>query len=167
MLDAIIELKRDGKLKFWAHAKTIAKQNRDSNLLVGYLLSLILALSINVLLKILVYWIPASFLLMYIWALFGLKSYSLKTTTENLDQTMEIYRELNKSKLDSGFSWFFKILSPFMKAISIIHGITIFALILIIEKIINVNVEFSPHIPFISALLFTSSLFFLDNLTNF
>jgi hypothetical protein len=142
-------------------------QNIDSNLLIGSILSLILALGASFQLKILVYWVPASFLLMYLWALFSLISTRKNFTPEKIDVTIKGYKEMDKSKLEFGFFWFLRNMSPLTKAVSIIYGITSIVLILIINKTININVGFPPFIPFISALLFLFLPFFLDNLTKF
>jgi len=142
-------------------------QNIDSNLLISSIFSLFFALGASFQLRILVYWIPASFLLMYMWALFSWLSTRKNFTTEKIDETIKDYKEMDKGKFEYGLSLFLRNISPLAKAVTVIYGITIVVLILIISKTININVEFNPLVPFISALLFLFLSFFLDNLANF
>ncbi len=142
-------------------------QNIDTNLLMGSLISLIFALGISFQLKILIYWIPASFLLMVLWAIYGLFSMTKSINKENMEKTIQYTRTIDENKLGFGFIWFFKNMLPFMKAVSLVYAVTFFALLLIENKTLNVNQQFSILIPTFSALLLMPAPIFFDKLARF
>lgn len=142
-------------------------QNIDTNLLIGSLISLIFAIGISFQLKILIYWIPASFLLMILWAIYGLFSTTKGINSENVEKIIDYTQTIDKNKSGFGFIWFFKNMLPFMKAVSLIYAVTFFALLLVQNKTLNIDQQVSILIPAFSALLLIPSPFFLDNLTSF
>lgn len=138
-------------------------QNIDSNLLIGSLISFILALGIGFQLKILAYWIPASFLLVLcLWIFYMLPSAIGTFTQENVEGLIKAFQKIGKNKLEFAFTWAFKIASTILMGVSIVCIGTLIALGLIVNKTIAVNQPFNTLIPFISALLGVPLPFFLD-----
>lgn len=141
-------------------------QNIDSNLLIGTLISFILALGISFQLKILIYWIPASFLLLYLWAFYGLFSTRKTFTPEYVEEVIQVFQRTNENKLKFVFTWGLKMAAPIVTAVSLVYIITLIAL-LASYKTITVNQPLDILIPFISALLCAFLPRFLDALTKF
>jgi len=142
-------------------------QSVESNTLLGAIISIIVALGISFQLKILTYWVPASFLLMYLWALYSLVKTKENYSPENINKNLEAYQKIEWEKLDIGFAWFFKNMSPLIKAVSLIYIITLAVLVLIANKTITTENSFSLLVPAITALLYAPMPFFFDNLSRF
>jgi uncharacterized membrane protein (Fun14 family) len=141
-------------------------QNIDSNLLIGSLLSFILALGISFQLKILIYWIPASFLLLYLWAFYELFRTRKAFTPENVEEIIQVFQRTDENILKFVFTWGLKMTAPIVTAVSLVYIITFIAL-LATYKTITVNQPFYILIPLISALLCAFLPLFLDSLTKF
>lgn len=141
-------------------------QNIDSNLLIGSLISFIVALGISFQLKILIYWIPASFLLLYLWAFYGLFLIRKTFTPENVEEIIQVFQKTDENKLKLVFTWVLKMAASIVIAISLVYIITLIAL-LASYKTITVNQLLYILIPFISALLCAFLPLFLDALTKF
>ena len=61
---------------------------------LAVVISLAVSLGLVYWLKIAIYWIPASFLIMYLWGLKGLASSKKSFDTEKVEQTIEIKKTL-------------------------------------------------------------------------
>ncbi|MGB8218477.1 MAG: hypothetical protein WCE94_14365 [Candidatus Methanoperedens sp.] len=127
-------------------------QNIDSGLLVGSLISLILALGISFQLKILIYWIPASFILFFIGILYWLLPRKDAFKKEAFEEVITAYQTFDK-KFYLVIDLAFKSMSPITTAIGLVYIVTLIALGLIVNNTITVSQPFNILIPFISALL--------------
>lgn len=141
-------------------------QNIDSNLLIGTLISFILALGISFQLKILIYWIPASFLLLYLWAFYGLFSTRKSFAPENVEEVIQFFQRIDENKLKLFVTWCLKMAAPIVTAVSLVYIISLIAL-LAAYKTINVGQPLYILFPFISALLCAFLPRFLDALTKY
>lgn len=141
-------------------------QNIDNNLLIGTLISFILAFGISFQLKILTYWIPASFLLLYLWAFYGLFLTRKTFTPENVEEVIHVFQRTDENKLKLVFTWGLKIATPIVTAVSLVYIISLIAL-LAAYKTITVGQPLYILIPFISALLCAFLPLFLDTFTKF
>lgn len=139
-------------------------QSIDTTLLVKSLVAFILSLGLTFIFKIMIYWLPASFLLMYLWAL-----YSLRSTMRGIkfEEVHEAYQKHGRRTFDYGYVWFFRNISPLIKALCIIYAVTLVVLVLIGTKTLDVEQQFSIVIPAISAFIFILPSFFLDNVIKF
>lgn len=142
-------------------------QNIQSNIFFGFLLSIVFALGISYLLKIMLYWIPASFLLMYLWALYSFISNGGKFNRKQLDTNIEKYHKLEGIKFEIGISYIFKNISPLINGVSLIYAITLLVLILIANGAIVPNKSFSLIIPSVVAFMYIPIPFFIDNLERY
>lgn len=139
-------------------------QNIQSNIFLGSFLSIIIAFGISYQLKILLYWIPASFLLMYLWAIYGLISTKDNLKENNINKNIEIYKKVGDTNLNIGISCFFKNMSSIVNAVSLIYIVSLIVLVLIANQTIKVNTPFSLIIPSIAALMYIPIPFFVNNL---
>jgi hypothetical protein len=149
----------------------------DSNLLIVSLLSLISVLGVSFLFDILVYWIPASFLLIYAWALLSLLSLFLylkrNLRIKNINETTKETKPIDMDDLKLQISWLskiassrviwlFKVALPWIEAMGIVYLITFISLILVNNNKIRSSTPITSSIPAISAFI----LFFLSLFSN-
>jgi len=131
-------------------------QSIDNFLLIGSLISFIFAFWFIYLIDILIYWVPASFLLMFLWTSYSLYTSYKKSRQKSIEDTDEIYRKIGTKQVQLKFGEAFRNLAPLVKAIGIIYVATFF--ILILKK----DIPFPVYIPAISAFLFVVIPFFFD-----
>lgn len=118
-------------------------------------------------LKIAIYWIPASFLIMYLWGLKGLASSKKSFEPENVEKSIQIKKVLKQEQINHGVDWFFLNLSNFAKATAIIYGVSLFILIAINQRWIDANQEISMWWPVFALLVYLPVPFLLDRTKNF
>lgn len=140
----------------------------ESNVsLVKYIIAFIISLGLA--LAMVQYWVPASFLLIYLWSMYGLFSRRKSFQRENILQGRKAYRRYGKRTFDYGFVWLFRNIKPMMQALSTICVVTIIILILIGVGILHTDEGFSILaivIPIITAILFVLPSFLLDSITR-
>ncbi len=106
-------------------------------------LSFALSLGLVYLLKIAVYWIPASFLIMYIWGLISIKSSNSSFKYENAKKIIRFKNGLKREQLNHGIDWWFIEFSCFAKSVAINYGISLIILLAIHQGWIVVSKEIS------------------------
>ena len=146
--------------------QNIKEDNKFGNQ-ISLILSIILALGISLKLKILVYWIPSSFLLMYLLGIIGIFLMRNKYTPKNIEANLDNYKKTNKNMLNFIITWVFKFISPFMIAISIIYILTFIILLLIENNTLTTNEAFPIFFPIITSILFVPSFIYIDKLIKF
>jgi len=139
----------------------------DSNLLLGSLISLASAFGITFVAKLLKYWIPASFLLICLWALYAILVVKRRTRSRESREREELIEKSDATQINLNIVSIFKNAAPIIKAVSCIYGITFVILAMIANKTIEVGVAFSLTIPVISAVLLSIAFIFCDKVTNF
>lgn len=146
--------------------QNIKEDNKFGNQ-ISLILSLILTLGISLKLNILVYWIPSSFLLMYLLGLIGIFLMRNTYTPHNIETNLNDYKKTNKNILNFICTWVFKFISPFMISISVIHICTFIILLLIENNTLTTNQSFPIFIPIITSILFVPSFIYIDKMIEF
>lgn len=134
---------------------------------LSILISLGISLGLVYWLKIAVYWIPASFLIMYLWGLKGLASSKKSFEPEKVEQSIEIKKVLKQQQISHGIDWFFTNLSNFAKATAIIYGISLFILLAINQNWIESTEKVPMLWPILSMIIYLPLPFLLNRTNKF
>ena len=131
------------------------------------LISLLISIGIVYWLKVAIYWIPASFLIMYLWGLKGLTSSKKSFETEKVEKSIQIKKILKKEQISHGIDWFFLNMSNFAKSTAIIYGISLFILLAINQKWIELDQELHILWPLLAMVIYLPLPFLLKRTSNF
>ncbi len=137
-------------------------QGIDTNLLVGSLISLIITLGISIFSNVLLYWIPSSFILMFLWTIYSTIFLRKKQNT-NVDGNQ---KSLTEKQVVFGSYAFSKNFTAITNAIGIMFGINFISLVFYITKIINTEISFSTKIPIISTCAIIGLIIFVSVYLN-
>jgi len=136
-------------------------QSIDSNLFIGSMFSLLVSFGISIFFNLLIYWIPSSFFLMFIWGF-----YSFISQIRKKNNTIINFQELNsKQKYFQSFT-FFKNFFPLQYSISIIFAISLILLVLFSSNTIKTDIQFNMTIPIISIFLIFIIFAFISRTIN-
>ena len=114
--------------------------------------------------KIAVYWIPASFLLWFLWLSYGIVLILITVSRKNSNQIEKsVNNDIEKKIM---MDWFNKILLPPTIGISILYLITFGFLILIQCGIFEVTSQANLFIPLLTSVIFISATFVLKYQKN-
>jgi len=138
--------------------------NIEKNAYIFGIISLLLSLGASYYLKIFEYWIPASFLLMYSWAFFSIKTSKKYVAKKTVDQGLEIYKKTDKEVLEHCTISGLNNLSAIMKSATIIYIVTVFILLAIHMNWIETESKLNILFPLVTCLFFIPGPYFLDNL---
>jgi hypothetical protein len=109
-----------------------------------------------------IFWIPGSFLLWFLWIIFGLftikKIIDTKNKTLNTQVSKITNDEIVKTKM---MEWFYKTVYPPIIGIFFLFLITLIFIFAIIFSLIETQNQISMEIPIISALFFLAFPFFM------
>ena len=136
-------------------------QSIDNFLLIGSLLSFILAFWLSYLIDVLLYWVPASFILIVLWAIYALFARKRSSRAKSIKDINEHYKQVGEKQVQYKLAEIFRNSAPLIKAVGIIYTVTLFILIL------KENIPFPIQVPAISAFLLMISSFFVDKTVNF
>ena len=131
------------------------------------LVSVTISLGLVYWLKIAVYWIPASFLIMYLWGLKGLTSSKKSFDPDKVEKSIEIKKVLKQEQISHGVDWFFTNLSNFAKATAIIYGVSLFILLAINQNWIESTKEVPMLWPILSMIIYLPLPFLLNRTNKF
>ena len=131
------------------------------------LISLLISIGIVYWLKVAIYWIPASFLIMYLWGLKGLTSSKKSFETEKVEKSIQIKKILKKEQISHSVDWFFLNISNFAKSTAIIYGISLFILLAISQKGIETNQDVRMLWPLLAMVIYLLLPFLLTRISNF
>lgn len=131
------------------------------------IISIAVSLGLVYWLKIAVYWIPASFLIMYLWGLKGLKSSKKSFEPEKVEQSIQIRKVLKQQQISHGVDWLFTNLSNFAKATAIIYGISLFIILAINQNWIESTKEVPMLWPILSMIIYLPLPFLLNRTSKF
>jgi len=124
---------------------------------VGAIFSLFISLGLGIQLDVMFYWIPASFLLMFIWMIYSFSITRKKSLTEpKARESMELVKKISTKRWWYGASLLTKSVSPVMMAVTISYGINIVILLLHFSHYINL--PFSGLLEL--AVIFSISIYF-------
>lgn len=139
----------------------------DSSLLAKSLFSIVISLGISFLLKIALYWIPVSLLLMPLWGLFCIKSMFRPFQKKQIKKAQEATQKLGDKQLNYGFSWLFENLGPMVKGLAMIYVGTFLVFIGVLVGIIPFEEELPKVVPLITITIYLISPLFLTNIINY
>lgn len=134
---------------------------------IGGIISLFLALGVSYVLKIFVYWIPSSFILMYLWALSSYKSTRKTLKEEEIDESLKIYQKISPNVFEHTAGCFIKNLSSLIYSTIIIFIVSFFVTLSIINNWIELEKGFPYLYPLVTCLLYLPAPFFMENFLNF
>jgi hypothetical protein len=150
--------------------KTISKQfdrlnsSHNSTKLIGSLFSIVVVLGVSFQLDLIYTWIPASFLLMFIWSGYSVYSTSKKVLVgDKANKQLKVVKQLRKEFKMYGIVIFLKNLSAMMKAITIVYLFNIIIVLLHLSG--KISLPFSGSIELFFVILisiyFTIGVLFL------
>lgn len=131
------------------------------------IISFAISLGLVYWIKVAIYWIPASFLIMYLWGLKGLLSSKKSFDITNVERSIEVKKKLTKEQLEHGVEWFFLNISSFAKATAIIYGISLFILLAIHQGWIAYEQKPPLFWPIISLIIYLPIPFLLKRTSIF
>lgn len=138
----------------------------EKNAYIGGIITLALGLGVTYVFNILVYWIPACFILIYFWGLKGGRktgeSLNLKKTQKLIDDS----KKLNAKMADQGLVWIIKLFIPYLNSLAIIFGISFFILLSISLGFIKTSSVIDPIIPMLACLLYMPTPFLINRFTK-
>lgn len=136
----------------------------------GGLISLFISLSFALQLKILFYWLPASFTLLLIWSLLSFRNIRRKTLTEDkAKENIQLASRYNEKTWKYGANLFIKNLTPLMKSVAIIFSINILIILLHLSELIRLPFDGVFEIVIVAgiSLYFIFTLLLINNLPEF
>ncbi|SDK33109.1 hypothetical protein [Methanoculleus thermophilus] len=139
-------------------------QNIDKNLLFGSFVSIFIALSVSWQLTIIAYWIPASFLLMYLWGIWSLITTRKTIKSDNVEQAVEKVKRVTEKDFSFYLRMLLDNLKPIVLSVCVIYVITIALLFLVETGLIITANPYSIAIPVIAALIFIIPALSFDSL---
>lgn len=139
-------------------------QNIDKNLLFGSFISIFIALGVSWQLTIIAYWIPASFLLMYLWGIWALITTKKTIKSDNVEQAVENVKRVTEKDFSFYLRMLLDNLKPIVLSVCVIYVITIALLFLVETGLIITANPYSIAIPVIAALIFIIPALSFDSL---
>jgi hypothetical protein len=166
--DVITELKelREAVVSASEHTKR-QLESVDSSLLAKSLFSIVISLGISFLLKIAIYWIPVSLLMMPLWGLFSIKSILRPFQKKQIKKTQEAAQKLGDKQLKYGFSWLFENIGPMVKGLAMIYVGTFLVFIGVLVGIIPFEEELPKVVPIITITIYLLSPLSLTNIIDY
>jgi hypothetical protein len=166
--DVITELKelREAVVSASEHTKQ-QLESVDSSLLAKSLFSIVISLGITFLLKIALYWIPVSLLMMPLWGLFSIKPMLGPFQKKQIKKAQEAKQKLSDKQLNYGFTWLFGNLEPMVKGLWMIYVGTFLVFILVLVGIIHFEEELPKVVPLVTISIYLLSPLFLTNIIGY
>jgi hypothetical protein len=166
--DVITELKglREAVVSASEHTKR-QLESVDSSLLAKSLFSIVISLGITFLLKIALYWIPVSLLIMPLWGLFSIKPMLRPFQKKQIKKAHEAKQKLGDKQLNYGFAWLFGNLEPMVKGLWMIYVGTFLVFIGVLVGIIPFEEEMPKVVPLVTISLYLLSPLFLTNIIGY
>ncbi len=157
---------RDAVNQASEHTKRQFETIDTSNLLTT-LFSLLLGLGIAYWLKISLYWIPASFVIMYLWGLKGFSDSKKSFSPKKVEEAIQIKSIVSKEQINHGIEWLLKNVENFAKATTIVYGISFFVLLAISTGWVKTETHISILVPILACLIYLPTPFLINNTKKF
>lgn len=166
--DAVTELRelREAVVSASEHTKR-QLESVDSSLLAKSLFSIIISLGVSFVLRIAIYWIPVSLVMMPLWGLFSIKPILRSFQKKQIKKAQEATQKLGDKKLNYGFSWLFENSGPMVKGLAMIYVGTFLVFIGVLVGIIPFEEELPKVVPLITITIYLLSPFSLTNTIDY
>lgn len=166
--DAVTELRelREAVVSASEHTKR-QLESVDSSLLAKSLFSIVISLGISFLLKIAIYWIPVSLLMMPLWGLFSIKPMLRPFQKKQMKKAQEAMQEIGDKQLNYGFAWLFGNLAPMVKGLAMIYVGTFLVFIGVLVGIIPFEEELPKAVPLVTITIYLLSPLSLTNIIGY
>ncbi|MGD0854722.1 MAG: hypothetical protein ABSA18_02835 [Dehalococcoidia bacterium] len=112
------------------------------------------------------YWLPASFVVIYLWSVFSGKSW-WTSRVNNAEAIRDASKSINQEQFNFGLLWLLKNSSPLITAIGLLFLVNIVILLLVWVQIIKSVVPFDFWIPLITSVIFIPIPIWLSSLINY
>lgn len=152
--------------------KELERLNQEYNYvkLIGGLVTIFIGLGISFQLDLLYTWIPASFLLMFLWLIYSTINITRKNILGNkANENLKIIKQFKKPFKMYIIKIFFKNLNALMKAITVIYLVNIGIVLLHLSGKISLPFDGKLELIFISliSIYFSIGILFIDRFTKF
>jgi hypothetical protein len=166
--DVIAELKelREAVVSASEHTKR-QLESVDSSLLAKSLFAIAISLGISFLLKIALYWIPVSLLVMPLWGLFSLKTILRPFQKKQIRKAQEAKQKLGDKQLNYGFAWLFENIAPMVKGLSMIYVGAFLVFIGVLAGIIHFEEELPKVVPLVTISIYLLSPLSLPSIIGY
>lgn len=113
--------------------------------------------------NIVIYWIPSSMVLIYLWALLPIRDLATRRRQQNEGRSQT---NITPGQINFGFAWLFNNLRPIIIAVSIVFIANLVILFLIFIGKITPEKDFNMWIPLLASIFYIPVPFFLNVLSN-
>ncbi len=137
----------------------------DNPLIV--IISLGISVGLAYWLRVAIYWVPASFLIMYLWSLKGLVSSQNSFKPEQAERSLGLKKLIKPKQINLAMDCFMLNLSSFAKATAIIYGVSLFILLAINQTWIESTTKLPILWPILSMIIYLPLPFLLKGTSNF
>lgn len=138
--------------------------------IIGALISIITVLSMSFQLELIYYWIPASFLLMFLWLLISFRNVRKKSlTVEKAKKSIQLVDKYNQKTWLYGATLFIKNINAILKAITVIYLFNIVIILFHMADKITLPFHGTIELFFISliSIYFVFGVFFVDKFPKY